>query len=442
MKKFLSIALLITINMVLFLTGCNSLKYQGVSEESLNKKTKVTFWAATITSEREEFFKKFQKEVSETYPDIELELVGIPGDLSAYRQKVDVAIAAGKAPDITNDFRSSLITNGYYEDLTSYFDKWEDKDKINSNLINSIKSYAPSGNGLYALPYSSQTWNLWIRSDWLKEKGLEVPGDWNQFFNTVEKLTDKEKNKYGLAIRGGTGSSNTLEILMYSYSGIANYFTSDGKCTINNPRNLEFAEKYLGCFNKFTDQNDLIKSWTELANSFQSGKAGIVVHNLGSGKSMVTAFDNDTSKFQASKFPVSVNGYIVEPGIMPLGLSMSSKSENKDAVWKVMRLYLKKDINTEYCKVYGEIPANMESRKDCFFKNTQYMSIGVDLENSKDVKFTDNPYYLPTYSNIQSEMDSAIQKVMSRQMTAKEMLDKWAGLLEKAKKDYDNSLNK
>lgn len=440
MKKLVSIALMITINILL--VGCSSLKYQVVSEESLNKKTKVTFWAATITSEREAFFKEFQKEVSENYPDIELEFVGIPGDLSAYRQKVDVAIAAGKAPDITNDFRSSLITNGYYEDLTSYFDNWEDKDKINPDLINSIKAYDPSGNGLYALPYSSQTWNLWLRSDWLKEKGLEVPSNWNQFFSTVEKLTDKDKNKYGLAIRGGTGSSNTLEILMYSYSGIVNYFTPEGKSTINNPKNLEFAEKYLGCYNKFTDQNDLIKSWTELANSFQSGKSGIVVHNLGSGKSMSTAFNNDTSKFQASKFPVSANGYIVEPGIMPLGLSMSSKSENKDAVWKVMKLYLNKEINAEYCKVYGEIPANIEARKDNFFKDTQYMSIGVDLENSKNVKFTDNPYYLPTYSNIQSQMDSVIQKVMSKQMTAKEMLDKWAELLEKAKRDYDNSLRK
>ena len=442
MNKILSIILVVIMSITLLLTGCVSLKSQSESDEKSNKKTKVTFWAASVTPEREAFFKAFQKEVRETYPDIELEFLGIPGDLSAYRQKVDVAIAAGKAPDITNDFRASLLTNDYYEDLNSYFDKWEDKDKINPDLVKAIKAYDPSGKGLYALPYSSQTWNLWVRSDWLKEKGLEIPSSWDQFFNTVEKLTDKDKNQYGLAIRGGAGSANTLEMLMYSYSGITNCFTSDNKSTINDSKNLEFAEKYLGCYNKFTAQDDLTKSWTELANSFQSSKAGIVVHNLGSGKSMSSAFNNDTSKFQAAKFPVSDKGYIVHQRLMPLGLSMSSKSENKEAVWKVIALYLDKDINTDYCKEYGEIPANMEAAKDSFFKDTQYMSIGVDLETSKNVRFNDAPNYLPTYSKIQSQMDFAIQKVMSKQMTAKEMLDKWAALLEKAKKDYDNSTKK
>lgn len=442
MKKILSIVLVVTLSVTILLTGCGSSRPQGTLDKDSNKKTKVTFWAASVTPEREAFFKKFQKEVSETYPDIELDFTGIPGDLTAYRQKLDVAIAAENAPDITNDFRAALITNGYYEDLTNYFDEWQDKDKINPDLIKAIEAYNPSENGLYALPYSSQTWNLWIRSDWLKEKGLEIPVNWEQFFSTAEKLTDKEQNQYGLAIRGGAGSANTLEMLMYSYSGITDYFTPDGKSTINDPKNIEFVEKYLGCYNKFTAQDDLIKSWTELTNSFESGKAGMIIHNLGSGVSITAAFNNDTSKFQAAKFPASSKGYIVYPKLVPLGLSMSSKSENKDAVWKVMSLYLSKDVNTEYCEEYGEMPANIESQNDSFFRDTQYMSIGVDLETSKDVKFIDVPYYLPTYSDIQSQMDSAIQKVMSKQMTAKEMLDKWAALLEKAKKDYDTSAKK
>jgi multiple sugar transport system substrate-binding protein len=442
MKKIVSIILAAAVSASMILTGCGGSKSQSASNGNSKDKTKVTFWAASVTPEREAFFKDFKKKVSETYPDIELDFLGVPGDLSAYRQKLDVAIAAGKAPDITNDFRPSLVTNGYYEDLNSYFDKWQDKDKINQDLVKSNKTYDPAGKGLYALPYSSQTWNLWVRPDWLKEKGLEIPTNWDNFFTDVDKLTDKEKNQYGLAIRGGAGSSNTLEMLMYSYSGITNYFTPDGKSTINDPKNIEFVDKYLGCYNKFTAQDDLTKSWTELANSFQSSKAGIVVHNLGSASSMASAFKKDTSKFQAAKFPASSKGYVVHPGLMPLGLSMSSKSENKDAAWKVMSLYLSTDINTAYCKLYGEIPANIEATKDSFFKDTQYMSVGVDLETSKDVKFNDTPYYLPTYSNVQAQMESAIQKVMSKQMTSKEMLDQWAALLEKAKKDYEQSVKK
>lgn len=446
MKKALSILLAASMLAGTVLTGCSN---SGTSSESSSSaeaggsngaQTTVTFWGASVSADRAKFFEDFQKKVTETYPDIKLDFLGVPGNLTDYRQKLDVAIQAGTAPDITNDFRPALVTNGYYQDLTEYFDKWDGKTDINSELIKANKTYDPKGTGLYALPYSSQTWNLWVRPDWLKEKGLSTPTTWPDFFTDVQKLTDKDKKRFGLAIRGGGGSANTLEMLMYSYSGIDHYFTAEGKSTINDPKNVEFVEKYLGAYNQYTAQDDLTKGWTELANAFQSDKAGIVVHNLGSGASMAQAFNNDTTKYEAAAFPQSQEGYILHPGLMPLGLSMSSSAKNKEAVWKVMTLYLSEEVNKDYCKLYGEIPANTKAAQDSFFSDTQYMKVGVDLLNTPNkVRFNDTPYYMPAYSNVQTQMESSIQKVMSKQMTAKEMLDQWADLLEKAYQNYQAS---
>ena len=429
------------------LTGCGrdnskpEAKSEAEKTNDKNGQTTVSFWAAAVTEERQEFFDWFADYVTEVYPDIKLDMLGVPGDLSDYRQKLDVAIQAGTAPDITNDFRPELVLNGYYEDLTPYFEKWDEKDKINPDLIKSNKTYDPSGKGLYALPYSSQTWNLWVRPDWLKEAGMDIPETWPDFFTAAEKMTDTANDKYGLSIRGGAGSANTLEMLMYSYSGITNYFTKDGKSTINDPKNIEFVQKYLvDSYNVVTAQDDLTKGWADIANSFQSGKAGMVVHNLGSASSMVQAFGEDNSKFQAAKFPASEKGYVVHPGLMPLGLSMNSESKNKDAVWKVISLYLSEEANTKYCKLYGEIPANLDSVNDPFFKDSPYMSVGVDIESNDNVKFNDTPYYLPTYSNIQSDMESNIQAVMSKEMTPKELLNGWAEALEEANKDFKESV--
>ena len=119
---------------------------------------------------------------------------------------------------------------------------------------------------------------------------------------------------------------------------------------------------------------------------------------------------------------------------------MNSQSQNKEAVWKVISLYLSKEVNTKYCQLYGEIPANMEAAQDPFFKDSPYMSVGVDIETSADVKFNDTPYYLPTYSNIQSDMESNIQAVMSGEMTPQELLDTWAAALEEAYVDYNESV--
>lgn len=448
MKRKQITAMALTAAMVTgtLLTGCGSNSKEPAASSAntgAESQTTVTFWAAAVTEERQEFFDWFAGYVTEVYPEIKVDMLGVPGDLSDYRQKLDVAIQAGTAPDITNDFRPELVLNGYYENLNSYFDSWEEKDNVNPELIKSNKTYDPAGEGLYALPYSSQTWNMWVRPDWLKTVGMDVPVTWSDFFTAVEKMTDAAKDRYGLCIRGGAGSANTLEMLMYDYSGITSYFTEEGKATINDPKNVEFVQKYLvDSYNVYTAQDDLTKGWADLANSFQSGKAGIVVHNLGSASSMVQAFDKDNTKFQAAMFPAGDKGYVVHAGLMPLGLSMNSASKNKEAVWKVISLYLSKEVNIKYCQLYGEIPANMEAAQDPFFKDSPYMSVGVEIETSDNVKFNATPYYLPTYSNIQSDMESNIQAVMSKEMTPKELLDTWAAALEEAYKDYNESVKK
>lgn len=405
------------------------------------EQTVVSFWAGAITEERQPFFEWFAEYVSEVYPDIKLDMLCVPGDVSNYQQKLSVAIQAGTAPDITNDFQSRNITNGYYEDLTPYFEAWEDKDSISPALIATNVALDPAKSRLYALPYSSLTWNMWVRPDWLNDVGMEIPQNWDDFFTAVEKMTDADSERYGLCIRGGSGSANTLEMLMYSYSGVTNYFTEDGKSTINNPKNVEFVQRYLvDCYGKYTAEDDLIKGWVALANAFQSGKAGVVFHNLGSGASMVTAFEGDNSKFQAARFPKSEEGYMVHAGLTPLGISMSSTSEHKDATWKVMTLYLSPEVNLRYAKLYGEIPANKEAATDPFFTESPYMKVGVDIMSNPEVKFNDTPYYLPTYLNIQNEMEPNIQVVMSGEMTPQELLDTWAAALENAYQDYNASV--
>ena len=70
------------------------------------------------------------------------------------------------------------------------------------------------------------------------------------------------------------------------------------------------------------------------------------------------------------------------------------------------------------------------------------MSVGVDIATSENVRFNDTPYYLPTYSNIQSDMEPNIQAVMSGEMTPQQLLDTWAQALEEAYKDYNESVKK
>lgn len=382
-------------------TGASAAPSNGSGTAVPGKKTTIEFWAAAITPEREAFWKTVTTDFMAKNPDIVVNYLGVPGDLSAYNQKVNVALSAGQTPDLINNFTSDLVGRGVLEPLDDYIAKWSGKDKITPGSIASIKAADPKGGKIYGLPYGVQPWI-----------------------------------KFGYGIRGGAGSANTLEMLMYSYSGITNYFTKDGKATINDPLHVEFLDKYLGGYNVYTPEDDLGKGWTELAASFQSGKVGMIFHNLGSASAHEKAFNNDLSKFSAAAFPKSVKGYNVHPGVTPTSMLMLKSSKNKDAVWKFMT-YFVENHNGAYGKLYGEIPPNTAAMKEDWIQKISYMKTGADLMVSTETKFTDNPVYLPNYSNIQLNMEPMIQKVMAKKMNAKELLDEWAKQLEIAKADFD-----
>ncbi|MDU5948022.1 MAG: extracellular solute-binding protein, partial [Paenibacillus macerans] len=113
--------LLLTLSLVLVLAGCGSAAKSGEGgsgggvQGEAAAPTKISFWAAAVTPERNAFFEQIIQEFEQQNPDIEVDYLGVPGDLSGYEQKVNVAISAGQAPDIMNDFKADLITRDVLE---------------------------------------------------------------------------------------------------------------------------------------------------------------------------------------------------------------------------------------------------------------------------------------------------------------------------------------
>lgn len=74
-----------------------------------------------MTGEHQKSFDWFADYVTGMYPDIKVDMLGTSGDLSDYKQKLDVAIRAGTTPNITNGFHPELVLNGYYENPDPHF---------------------------------------------------------------------------------------------------------------------------------------------------------------------------------------------------------------------------------------------------------------------------------------------------------------------------------
>lgn len=177
----------------------------------------------------------------------------------------------------------------------------------------------------------------------------------------MQKPTNRENDQHGTALRDGPGSSNTLEILMYVYSGLTDYSDRNGRYIINSLKHVEFVERYLGPYNRYPAQDDLVKGWMQLTASLRVGKAGIILHDFGSGTSVATAFCRDQSRHQAAEFLRTANGNTQTRSITTRSVSMNPKPDVKEAAFQVMTAYCSTAVQIPRCKAQGEVFAVIDA---------------------------------------------------------------------------------
>ncbi|MCD6318575.1 extracellular solute-binding protein, partial [Candidatus Aerophobetes bacterium] len=220
MKKIGLIA--ITLSLVLLFLGT------GVSA-----KKSVTFYLALYDGLRPEYYLDLNKAFNKANPDIDLKI--IPVDWNKLHDKLLVAIAGGRPPDLSvigTRWLLEFLDVGAVEPIEKHLSK---------ELINNIEPgtmEARINNVLYALPVAAGPRFLYYRSDIFKKYGIAGPPD-----TFEEMLADAQKinnppNLYGVGMSG----KKYTELTEFAYYLLGNdgYFFkinpdgSYGKCRIND----------------------------------------------------------------------------------------------------------------------------------------------------------------------------------------------------------------
>ena len=366
MKQTTSVMTLIII-IGLVLTGCKGEDSSYKESDSIkDEQVKIVFWDENTGPQRtpvwEELIRQFEKE----NPTIDVEYVGLPKDSA--KAIFDAAIASGETPDVASVYASWLPEFSIRDALVpldSYFSKWSEKDKINRGAIEFNKRIV-SNQKLYGIPYTQNLDILWIRSDWFKEANLNTPETWDEFFRSVELLTDKSNNRYGYTIRGGAGGSFQLQRMMYAYSGIETYF-KDGKSTINDPKHVEFLKKYFAMYQTYTPISDITKDYKAMIAGFDSGSIAMVQHNIGSFAEHSEALDSD--QFQAIPLPKSVKGHYVAEDGNTIGISVFKGTKHPEESWRFIQFINSKSAQSYWNQSVGQIPTNLDVLNEDWIKD-------------------------------------------------------------------------
>ena len=438
MKKRMLAVLMTGIIGMGMLSGCGSSSSEEKSNDSGNgnEKVEITFWDNYADTIHTDVYEKIISDFEKENPNITVKYVPLPADQE--KSKYDVAIQGNTTPDCgviyqywMNDFivqDALLPLDDYTEGDTSLLD----------TFVDSMKATAPDGK-YYSLPFYVVPPALWYNTQMLEEKNIEVPTTWDEVFDAVPLLTDKEDGVYGFSIRGGAGSSQQLEQMLYQYSGITDMFDKNGKSTINDPKHVEFLEKFAALYNKYTPESDITNASTEMISAFDSGSAAMIFHNIGS-------YGQHRDTLGEGKFGAAVNlksvddtNVIVSNGVA--SLSVFKNSKHPEEAYKFTKYLTEHSANSYFNETLGSIPTNKEALEDEWVQESAPVKATADMLLDSETQIATLPVEVTGYFDLHTNtLAKDFQNVLLGNESAQEYLDNWADKMTELKKTYDEKV--
>ncbi|MEU5216996.1 sugar ABC transporter substrate-binding protein [Streptomyces sp. NPDC020807] len=394
---------------------------------------KITFWDNN-GGVRTDVWKEIIADFEKANPDIDVEYVGVAS--KEVQSKYDTAIQGGGLPDVGGvgaAMLAGIAAQNALEPLDERIEGGALKGKLNAGMVDSVRAAGGQGK-LFTVPTSASNGVLYYRTDLFKAAGLPEPSTWSAFYAAADKLTQKDKNRFGYTIRGGAGSIAQALDAMYGQSGITSFWNGD-KTTVNDPKNVAALEKYAGLFKKNTPAADVNNDFTKMVAQWDSGEIGMLNHNLGSYQDHVKALG--TEKFRGIPNPTLDDGTRVQVSNPVDGLGLFSSSKNKAAAWKFIEFAASHESNSKWNKSAGAIPANTEAAQDAWLQEAEPTKLAAGVLSSDKTTIVQLPYYLPDWNNIsKADNEAGFQKVLLGKSTAKEFLDGLAEQLNAAQAEW------
>ena len=392
----------------------------------------IDFWDTNanprLTAEWQDLINRFQQK----NPDIKVNYVGIPN--SSYLQKVQNALASGEVPDVLligNDI-ASLIAQKALVPVDEAFTA-DLGDKIDKSMVETERGNS-ADEKLYKAPLTALSDVIWYRKDWLAQANLPEPKTYDEFFDDAEKLTDASANRFGFAFRGGPGSMPPLLAMTYGMSGVGEFFTKDGKATLDDRANVEAFKRYVSLYGNVSATADISNDYPKIVAAFDGGSAWAMHHNLGSFQDHVTAL-GAANVAGVQPFPNS-DGVITATSPAISGLSIFAASEKKAAAWEFVK-YMSTEANSEWSETVGQVPALLEAQQDSWVQNSQPIRAVVETAANPKTQYVRLPTYLPDWGSIlKTEMEPDFQAVLQKSLSPEDFLSKYATRFEDALAEY------
>ena len=236
-----------------------------------------TLTIATVNNSDMIRMQKLSKTFETEHPDIKLNWVVLEENVLRQRLTTDIATQGGQF---------DVLTIGMYEAALWGAKGWLEpmKDLPASYALDDVFPSVREGlsvkGSLYALPFYAESSITYYRTDLFKEAGLSMPErpTWEQIAGFAEKLTNKDKEQYGICLRGKAGWGENMALITTVANAYgARWFDEKWQPEFNGPEWKNALNFYVDTMKKSGPPGASSNGFNENLALFNSGKCAMWV---------------------------------------------------------------------------------------------------------------------------------------------------------------------
>lgn len=334
-------------------------------------------------------------------------------DGGAYSENLFNAKMGGSDVDCATWKLSStplFYNNDLLADLTPYIDAWADKDDIEDNIYDVMRS-ASGTDDIYVMPWNIQVLYVYYRPSYFEQAGIDVPTTYDEFLEAIEKCTmdtdgDGKTDVYGFGMRGAKGGQEPWGSFIYGRGGSFDDLTSEASIAGMQ----DFIDIYQKGYVPPTATND---GFQEIISNFKSGLTAMTVHHTGSYLEMEETFGDDVSAFA---FPAG-EGQWTSMGDTETVIFESC--ENKEAAFEWVSYLATGEGQTMWCEGTGNIPVSKTVSQSDFFQSNRFMKASIDGESYAGIV----PILDTTTEWVATTWPNTVAQALTGDITAQECME-------------------
>jgi multiple sugar transport system substrate-binding protein len=316
-------------------------------------------------------------------------------------------------------------------DLTDRVAAWPDRTKHLQAAWDQVLSLDGRA---YGIPFAAVTKAIIYRPDWFEEAGVGIPTNRDEFLDTAIKLTDRSKERYGFAMRGGYGGERYWQMFMIQNTG-GKWFDEDGVCLLNSSEAVAGLDWYADLYrvHKVCQPSAVTDGYQEMAGIFSAGSAGMYIHNAGSLYLQFDALGDD----KVGTFPIPA-GPLGKYVLVYFGMYTIAKgSKHPDEAFEWVK-YATSDL--QLISMFGDLPTYGPSINAPMYVDHPQFKTYFDQLGRTDELFQ-RPFWLPEWAGIcETDAVPLYQSILLGEMSSQEAMNILAPKITEAQQKYLASL--